>query len=147
MSQIWQKALTAGIFVAVFVVRFISKQLLLWWLRAVTDLWMLSIWRHINPLSTARSYTRRSPMIDAFACVRHDWLSYFIGLQQAWSTGWHVEPIFKWRLGDLRILCVYTLMWRLFCILRSRRRVNLVLISAVLGIVLHIGSNYLGHFA
>ena len=59
MSQVWQKVfLTVGIFVAVFVVRFILPIAIVMIAERSRIYWMLSIWRYIKPVEYGKDPAR-----------------------------------------------------------------------------------------
>ena len=135
MSQVWQKVfLTVGIFVAVFVVRFVLPIIIV--MVASGHGFMEVVDLALNkPAEDGHILHEASPMIDAFggAFLIMIGLSYFIDYNKRVHWMRHVEPWMA-KAGRFENFKV--------CLMHRA----LVLISSVLGIILHIGLELFGSF-
>ena len=149
MSSAWQKVfLTVGIFVAVFVVRFILPIFIVMvasghGFAEVVDL-------AINkPAEYGHILHEASPMIDAFggAFLIMIGLSYFIDYNKRIHWVSHVEP---WlakagRFENFKVCLMLAVATILYFTVEPAHQ-SIILISSILGIMLHIGLELFGSF-
>ncbi|MFC2370165.1 MAG: DUF475 domain-containing protein [Candidatus Saccharimonas sp.] len=149
MSQVWQKVfLTVGIFVAVFVVRFVLPIIIV--MVASDHGFMEVVDLALNkPAEYGHILHEASPMIDAFggAFLIMIGLSYFIDYNKRVHWMRHVEP---WlaragRFENFKVCLMLSVAAALYFTVEPPHRA-LVLISSVLGIILHIGLELFGLF-
>ena len=150
MSQVWQKVfLTAGIFVAVFVVRFILPIAIVMIASGHGFMDVVNLALH-KPVEYGKILHEASPMIDAFggAFLIMIGLSYFIDYNKRVHWMRHVEPILAkaGRFENFKVCIMLSVAAVLYFTVEAPHK-SLVLISAVLGIVLRLSDwSYLGHF-
>ena len=149
MSQVWQKIfLTVGIFVAVFVVRFILPIVIVMIASGYGFMEVVDLALH-KPTEYGQILHEASPMIDAFggAFLIMIGLSYFIDYNKRIHWMRHVEP---WmakagRFENFKVCIMLSVAAVLYFTVDAPHK-SLVLISAVLGIILHIGLELFGSF-
>ena len=149
MSQVWQKIfLTVGIFVAVFVVRFILPIAIVMIASGHGFMDVVNMALH-KPVDYGKILHEASPMIDAFggAFLIMIGLSYFIDYNKRVHWMRHVEPILAkaGRFENFKVCIMLSVAAVLYFTVEAPHK-SLVLISAVLGIVLHIGLELFGSF-
>ena len=149
MSQTWEKVfLTIGIFVAVFIVRFILPILIV--MIASGHDFMNVIDLALNkPSEYGHILHEASPIIDAFggAFLIMIGLSYFIDYNKRVHWMRHIEPLLAkaGRFENFKV-CIMLAAAALLYFTVEPQHQSLVLISAVLGILLHIGLELFGSF-
>lgn len=149
LSPLWQKIfLSVGIFVAVFLVRFVLPIVIVMvasghGFDVVLDLALN------KPVEYGQILHEASPMIDAFggAFLIMIGLSYFIDYNKRVHWMRHVEP---WmakagRFENFKVSLMLAVAALLYFTVESQHQ-SLVLISSVLGILLHIGLELFGSF-
>jgi hypothetical protein len=149
MSEFWQKIfLTVGIFIAVFVVRFVLPIVIV--MVASGRGFMEVIHLALNaPAEYAHMLHGAAPMIDAFggAFLVMIGLSYFMDRQK--HTHW-IKTIEPWlaKAGRFENMKVFVMLAAAAIIYFSvdARYHAVVLISSVLGVLLHIGLELFGSF-
>ena len=149
MSPAWQKVfLTVGIFVAVFVVRFILPIFIVMVAsgHGFTEVVDLAI---NKPAEYGHILHEASPMIDAFggAFLIMIGLSYFIDYNKRIHWVSHVEP---WlakagRFENFKVCLMLAVATILYFTVEPAHQ-SLILISSILGIMLHIGLELFGSF-
>ena len=149
MSSAWQKVfLTVGIFVAVFVVRFILPIFIVMVAsgHGFTEVVDLAI---NKPAEYGHILHEASPMIDAFggAFLIMIGLSYFIDYNKRIHWVSHVEP---WlakagRFENFKVCLMLAVATILYFTVEPAHQ-SLILISSILGIMLHIGLELFGSF-
>ena len=149
LSELWQKIfLTVGIFVAVFVVRFVLPIIIV--MVASGHDFMAVVDLALNkPAEYGHVLHEASPMIDAFggAFLIMIGLSYFIDYNKRVHWMRHVEP---WmakagRFENIKVCLMLAVAALLYFTVEPQHR-SLILISSVLGILLHIGLELFGSF-
>lgn len=149
MSEFWQKIfLTVGIFIAVFVVRFVLPIIIV--MVASGNGFMEVVDLALNrPDDYGKTLKEAAPMIDAFggAFLLMIGLSYFIDHNK--HTHWlrHIEP---WlakagRFENMKV-CIMLVAASLIYFTVEDKYQSVVLISSILGILLHIGLQLFGSF-
>lgn len=149
LSSLWQKIfLSVGIFVAVFLVRFVLPIIIVMvasghGFGTVLDLALN------KPVEYGHILHEASPMIDAFggAFLIMIGLSYFVDYNKRVHWMRHVEP---WmakagRFENLKICLMLTVATLLYFTVDPQHQ-SLILISSVLGILLHVGLELFGSF-
>lgn len=149
MSALWQKIfLTVGIFIAVFVVRFVLPILIVMVASGHGFGEVVNMALH-QPVQYGETLHKAAPMIDAFggAFLIMIGLSYFVDFNKRvhWVRG--VEP---WlakagRFENFKVSLMLTAASILYFTVDPAYQ-SIVLISSILGILLHIGLELFGSF-
>lgn len=149
MSPLWQKAfLTIGIFMAVFVVRFVLPVVIVMVASGHEFMSVVDMALH-KPVEYGRMLHDAAPMIDAFggAFLIMIGLSYFIDYNKRVHWMRHVEP---WmakagRFENLKVSVMLAVAVLLYFTVEPQHQ-SVILISSVLGVLLHIGLELFGSF-
>lgn len=149
LSPLWQKIfLTVGIFIAVFVVRFVLPIVIVMVASGHDFSTVVDLALH-KPAEYGHILHAASPMIDAFggAFLIMIGLSYFMDYNKRVHWMRHVEP---WlakagRFENLKV-CVMLAVAAVLYFTVERQYESVVLISSILGILLHIGLELFGSF-
>ena len=149
LSPLWQKIfLTVGIFMAVFVVRFVLPIVIV--MVASGHDFIAVVDMALNkPVEYGHTLHEAAPMIDAFggAFLIMIGLSYFIDYNKRVHWMRHVEP---WmakagRFENFKVCLMLAAAVLLYFTVEPQHQ-SVILISSVLGILLHIGLELFGSF-